>query len=72
MLVLFRSRKPQAPGGPKLGFRSTFVLAKLGHDLREQYTDLLNAPLPEEIERPLEQLRGPGAEVENLDDRRRR
>lgn len=70
--MLFRSRKPKVPEGQKLGFRSTFVLAKLGHDLREQYASLMSAPLPEEIERPLERLRGPGAEVESLDDHRRR
>jgi len=68
---LFRSRKPKRSEGPKLGFRPTFVLAKLGHDLREQYADMLHAPLPEEIERPLDHLKGPGAGVERLDDRRR-
>ncbi|HEV2606266.1 MAG TPA: hypothetical protein VGU24_21665 [Microvirga sp.] len=72
MRVLFRSRKPRIPEGQRLGFRSTFVLAKLGHELREQYADLLNAPLPKEIERPLERLRGSRAEVESLDEPRRR
>lgn len=70
--MFFRSRKQKGPESPKLGFRSAFVLAKLGHDMRAHYTDVLDASLPEEIERPLERLRGPGSAVEQLDDRRRR
>jgi hypothetical protein len=67
-----RLKKQKAPQGPKLGFRSPFVLAKLGHDLRGQYEALFAGPLPGEIEGPLERLRGPGGEVEWLDERRRR
>lgn len=39
-----------------LGFRSFFVLAKLGHDLRAQYDSLLAEPFPEEFNRSLECL----------------
>jgi hypothetical protein len=36
-----------------MGFRSLFVLAKLGFDMREQYNDLLEEPLPDDISRSL-------------------
>lgn len=70
--MLPRFKKQKALQGPKLGFRSPFVLAKLGHDLRGQYEALFASALPQEIEGPLERLRGPGGEVERLDERRRR
>ena len=50
----YNTLKPQ--GSSNLGFRSMFVLAKLGFDLRNQYEDLLNEPLPEEFGRTLDQL----------------
>jgi hypothetical protein len=56
----------------KLGFRSNFVLAKLGYDLRELYQDVLNEPFPGEIERPLERLCGPGRGVIRFPDDRLR
>jgi len=73
--LLFRSRKKKAAERvnleSNLGFRSGFVLAKLGHDLREQYQEVLTAPLPAEMEKHLDRLKGPGATVERLDDFKR-
>jgi hypothetical protein len=40
----------------RMGFRSLFVLAKLGFDLREHYDYLLEEPLPDDISRPLQAL----------------
>jgi hypothetical protein len=52
--VLFLIRKNAGRvDGSHMGFRSLFVLAKLGFDMREQYNDLLEEPLPDEISRPL-------------------
>ena len=42
--------------GAKMGFRSHFVLAKLGFDMRDDYETLLNEPLPEEITRLVQAL----------------
>ncbi|HEX2552143.1 MAG TPA: hypothetical protein VHL98_00480 [Microvirga sp.] len=55
-----------------MGFRSSFVLAKLGFDLRERYKEVLDEPFPEEIERSLERLRGPGGGVTRLEDHKPR
>ncbi len=69
--MFFRSEKRDEPlEEPKLGFRSTLVLAKIGYDLREQYSGLLEEPLPPEIEQGVERLLGPGADVKQLEDRR--
>jgi hypothetical protein len=47
---MFRRRKPAPLAvASRMGFRSILVLAKLGHDLREDYASLLDAELPEEI-----------------------
>ncbi len=48
--------KPILPEAQGLGTRSPFVLAKIGHDMRQDYTDLIEQPLPEEIKRVLDQL----------------
>jgi hypothetical protein len=70
--VFFRSdNKEGGSGEPKLGFRSTLVLAKLGHDLREQYNASLDEPMAPELEQALERLLGRGA-IENLDAHKRR
>jgi hypothetical protein len=45
-------------GTSNLGFRSLFVLSKIGFDMREQYNYLLQEPLPEAINRPLQVLTG--------------
>ena len=53
--------KPSVPDAPKdqnLGMRSPLVLAKIGNDLRQSYDDVLEAPLPEEIQRVMNQLPG--------------
>jgi hypothetical protein len=63
--------KDESSGEPKLGFRSTLVLAKLGYDLREQYNGSLDEPLTPQLEQVLERLLGPGADVETLDDHKR-
>ena len=39
-----------------MGFRSLFVLAKLGFDLRCHYDYLLEEPMPDEFRGPLEAL----------------
>lgn len=70
--LLFKSLRKKGQETPRLGFRSGFVLAKLGFDLREQYKDVLNEPLSDEIERSLERLRGPGGGVTRLDDHKPR
>jgi len=41
---------------PHMGFRSLFVLAKLGFDLRCHYEYLLEEPMPDEFRRPLQAL----------------
>lgn len=64
-------RKDEGSGEPKLGFRSTLVLAKIGYDLREQYNVALNEPMAPELEQALERLLGPGADVETLDEHKR-
>lgn len=65
--MLFRSRREPDPPAQKLGFRSPLVLAKLDYHLCEQYSDVLDAPLPEQIERSIEQLtREDGPEVLDL------
>jgi hypothetical protein len=70
--VFFRSdSNDNGSDGPKLGFRSTLVLAKLGYDLREQYNGLLEQPMTPELENALERLLGPGADVETLDAHKR-
>jgi hypothetical protein len=47
---MFRRRKP-APlaAAGRMGFRSILVLAKLGHDLREEYACVLDEGLPDDI-----------------------
>jgi hypothetical protein len=32
-----------------MGFRSLFVLMKLGFDMREHYSEVLDEPLPDEL-----------------------
>ncbi len=41
---------------PKLGMRSPFVLAKIGHDLRHSYDDVIEEPLPEKVQRAVANL----------------
>lgn len=67
----FRSDKESVADGRKLGFRSPLVLAKIGYDLRAQYQQLLEQPIPDEMAAKLQLLLGPGAEVENLDAHKR-
>ncbi len=70
--MFFRSgSKDEGAGEPKLGFRSTLVLAKLGYDLREQYNGVLNEPMTPELEQAVARLVGPGAEVQVLDEHKR-
>ena len=40
----------------QMGFRSLFVLAKLGFDLRCHYEYLLDEPMPDEFLQPLQTL----------------
>jgi hypothetical protein len=50
----------------QMGFRSLFVMLKLGFEMRKYYDDLLEAPLPDQISRELAALSGrgtPGLEV---------
>ncbi len=70
--MLLRSPPKLRREAPRLGFRSSFVLAKLGFDLRERYKDILDEPLPEEIERSLSRLLGLGGAVTRLDDHKPR
>ena len=67
-VVRFKSPRKKYRVVQRLGFRSTFVLAKLGYDLRELYQDVLKEPFPGEIERPLERLCGPGRGVIQFPD----
>jgi hypothetical protein len=48
--------KPNVPETLKLGMRSPLVLAKIGYDMRQNYSDLIEQPLPGEIEQAVEQL----------------
>ncbi len=48
--------KLTAPEEPKLGMRSPFVLAKIGHDLRHSYDDVIAEPLPEKMQRAVANL----------------
>ncbi len=52
---------PGVPDEPKLGMRSPLVLAKIGYDLRQEYDNLLEQPLPEEFQQVVARL--PGATV---------
>jgi hypothetical protein len=55
--MVFRAfNPPKSTKFSQLGFRSTFVLAKLGFDLRSQYEDLLSETLPDDLGRLLNQL----------------
>lgn len=47
-------QEPQA--GPELGFRSPFVLAKIGHDLRSVFDDVMSEPMPETMSEALRRL----------------
>ena len=40
----------------RLGMRSPFVLAKIGHDLRQEYDDLIEQPLTQEIAQAVNRL----------------
>ena len=51
MLILPALVSFQAPS--QMGFRSPFVLMKLGFDMREHYDELLNEPIPDELMRHL-------------------
>jgi hypothetical protein len=42
----------------QLGFRSPFVLAKLGFDLRSQLEDTFTSPLPARIQRLADEVDG--------------
>ena len=44
----------------RMGFRSLFVLMKLAFDMRDQYDELIDQPLPEEIVRPLQVMTSRG------------
>ena len=55
--TLFRRKlQPNPFEDQRLGPRSPFVLAKIGYDLREGYNDVVEQPLPEELQRAVEQL----------------
>ena len=54
--MLFSARKNLLSEAPQMGFRSLFVLAKLGFDLRCHYDYLLEEPMPDEFRGPLEAL----------------
>ena len=60
--MLFGRRKPAPLAAAGLmGFRSILVLAKLGHDLREDYAGVLEEELPGEIAALAAQLNPPVA-----------
>ena len=40
----------------RMGFRSLFVLMKLGFDMRNYYGEVLDEPLPDELIGPLQAL----------------
>lgn len=71
-VVRFKSPRKKYRTVQRLGFRSTFVLAKIGYDLRELYQTVLKEPFPSEIERPLERLLGPGRGVIRFPDEKPR
>jgi hypothetical protein len=48
--------QPKAPEVRKLGMRSPFVLAKIGYDMRHEYDDLIEQPLPEDISQAVKRL----------------
>ncbi len=41
--------KKTFPEASQMGFRSLFVLMKLGFDMREHYSEVLDEPLPDEL-----------------------
>lgn len=43
------SGETQRSKAQRLGMRSPFVLAKIGYDLQQEYKDLIEQPLPEDI-----------------------
>jgi hypothetical protein len=47
---------PRWAKSSNFGFRSSLVLAKLGYDLRRHYEDLLSEPLPDDLDRLVNQL----------------
>ena len=55
-MVFAQRHKPKLDEASRLGFRSILVLAKLGFDLREQFDEVVNEPLPEEFCRSLKQM----------------
>jgi hypothetical protein len=46
----------ELPETSRMGFRSLFVLMKLGFDMREHYEAEMDQRLPQEIERSLQVL----------------
>lgn len=48
-----RSQSQKARG---LGLRSPLVLAKISHDMRQDYDELLHQPLPEALQEAVQQL----------------
>ncbi len=47
---------PTALEEPRLGLRSPFVRAKIGNDLRSCYDDVIEEPMPKEIQAALARL----------------
>jgi hypothetical protein len=50
------SEETQRLEAQRLGMRSPFVLAKIGHDLRQEYNRLIEQPLPEDIAQAVNRL----------------
>ena len=53
----FKRKRPQpAAPTPGLGAASSLVLAKIGHDLRDAYEDVLQQPVTDEMRQALDHL----------------
>jgi hypothetical protein len=48
--------KKALPEASQMGFRSLFVLMKLGFDMREHNSGVLDGPLPDELIGPVQAL----------------
>jgi hypothetical protein len=54
---LFGGRPQSHPQkGRRLGLQSPLVLAKIGHDMRQDYDELLHQPLPDALQEAVQQL----------------
>jgi hypothetical protein len=47
--MFFSPAKKTLQGASQMGFRSLFVLMKLGFDMREHYSGVLDEPLPDDL-----------------------